>query len=148
MYITDEKLAYVITRYTFRECGHIEDIHAELKQLDMTDYSVVQDLVQEKLEDVWRNFPDKKPHTFPMKHKSKTELDEILKIGFVVMAKESHEWQPPVIIDEPLDTSFVEYMLRGRFKTACQNNERIDDAVIKEINIDVCNRVYTMIKSM
>ena len=76
---------------------------------------------------------------------SQEEQDYML--GFIFISRSIHEWIPAKSINEPICDDLAEYMLGGRFRAAGENGDQLDNDVIMQINIDVHNRVYTLIES-
>ncbi len=53
-------------------------------------------------------------------------------------------WNTPEVIDEIPGDDLVGYILNGEFKKHCQSGSSFgDDSLMKIINIDICNRIYT-----
>ena len=76
---------------------------------------------------------------------SQEEKDYML--GFAYYSRSFNEWLPAKAIKDLVVDDYAEYLLRGRFKSACENSEKLTDTIMKEINIDVHNRMFTLICS-
>ena len=61
--------------------------------------------------------------------------------------KESKIWDKPVLCEEPVSDDVVSYIMSGKLREACETELTLTDALMKEINIDVHNRVYTLIEN-
>ena len=148
--MSNKKIAYVLTVLAYRNVGIWEDYHAQKKILDMSVYYEMCHSVNEKLNILLPYMKYLRMDAGERLSKGSTlsqeEQDYIL--GFEFISMSSHEWLPAKTIDEPICDDLAEYMLDGRFKTACENGEQLDNNVIMQINIDVHNRVYTLIESV
>ena len=147
--MSNKKIAYVLTIFAYCNVDIWEDYHAQKKILDMSVYDEMYHFVNEKLSIF-----------LPYMKYLRMEVEEWLNQGstiskeehsnmfvFVLISRSNHEWIPARTVNEPICYDLTEYMLNGRFKAACENGEQLDNNVIKQINVDVHNRVYTLIES-
>ena len=78
--------------------------------------------------------------------KADAKLDDFL-LYMVMLSRSFEQWTAPKVIDKDIPKDLAEFIVRGRLKKACENGERLDDAVMQIINTDVNNRFYTLVKS-
>lgn len=147
--MSNKKIAYVLTVFAYREAGNWEDYHAQKRILDMSVY-----------DEMCRSVKVQLSIFLPYIKYLRMSVDEWLDqgstlsqeqqdymLGFVFISRSSHEWISAKTINEPIGDDLAEYMLEGRFKAACENGEQLNNDVIMQINIDVHNRVYTLIEN-
>lgn len=79
--------------------------------------------------------------------KKLTQQEQDYMLGFAYYGASIHEWQPAIKLDAPYGDDIAEYLLSGRFKQACSNGEILNNELMKQINIDVHNRMFTLIEN-
>lgn len=147
--MSNKKIAYVLTVFAYREAGNWEDYHAQKKILDMSVYDEMCRSVKEQLSIFlpYMKYLRMSVEDWLDQGSTLSQEEQDYMLGFVFISRSSHEWIPARTINEPIGDDLAEYMLGGRFKAACENGDQLDNDVIMQINIDVHNRVYTLIES-
>ena len=143
------KVAYVLTIVCYREIACWEQYHSEQRVLNMSIYEEMLSALKEKLAfflpfvKYMRMTPEE---WFAHEHELSSQQKELIEF-FIAYTRSMYEWEPAERI-EPLGTDDIaEYLLCGRCKEACANAEKLNNALMKEINIDVHNRMYTLIET-
>ncbi len=54
-------------------------------------------------------------------------------------------WNEPVFLQLDVPDDLAEFILEGEFVQHCKDNKRFDDTAMHKINIDICNRFYTLL---
>ena len=147
--MSNKKIAYVLTVFAYREAGNWENYHGQKKTLDTSVYNEMCRSVNEKLRIFlpYMKYLRMDVEEWLNQGSMLSQEEQDYMLGFVFISRSSHEWFPARTIDESICDDLAEYMLDGRFKAACENGEQLDNNVIMQINIDVHNRVYTLIES-
>ncbi len=147
--MSNKKIAYILTIFAYREVGIWENYHAQKKTLDMSVYDKMCRSVKEQLNVFlsYIKYLRMSAEEWLNQGSTLSQEEKDYMLGFVFISRSSHEWIPARTIKEPVGDDLTEYMLGGRFKTACENGDQLDNDVIMQINIDVHNRVYTLIEN-
>lgn len=127
-------LSGIYTVQTFRNLHIVEKQHSEGIACDTEFYNRV--LV--KLTEEYRKLND----AFNGKN---DEYFEMLEEGMKFCLSYFRKWQDPIKIRERMNCSIPEYVLHGRFKEICVNNEKLTEDNMMQCNIDIRNRYYTLI---
>ncbi len=145
--MSNKKIAYVLTVFAYREVGIWENYHAQKKILDMSVYDEMCSSVKKQLNIFlpYMKYMRMSVEEWLYQGSTLSQEKQDYMLGFI--SRSIHEWIPARTINEPICDDLAEYMLGGRFKTACENGDQLDNGVIMQINIDVHNRVYTLIES-
>lgn len=144
----NRKIAYILTLVCYREVECWEQYHIEHKKLDFDIYREMLSATRAKLglylpftqymrmsKDEW------------IAHEEKlTQQEQDYMLGFAYYGASVQEWQPAVKLDMPCGDDIAEYLLSGRLKQACENGEILNNELMKQINIDVHNRMFTLIE--
>lgn len=57
------------------------------------------------------------------------------------------QWDNPIELEEKITKNWAEYVLSGEFKKHCDGKTRFgNDSLTAEINKDICNRIYTILR--
>lgn len=147
--MSNKKIAYVLTVFAYREVENWENYHAQNKILDMSVYDEMCRSVKAQLNIFlpYMKYMRMSVEKWLNQGSTLSQEEQDYMLGFMFISRSIHEWIPAMAINEPICDDPTEYMLGGRFKTACENGDQLDNDVIMQINIDVHNRVYTLIES-
>ena len=148
-----QNLAAGMAHTIYRNTDIIEDSHS--KNLAMNDkfYSAVYKTVEKGIKQIQK-------YDYVIKALQEYSVQEITASCFSMPVSESKSinfatdlmfgimsgagWNTPEVIDEIPGEDLAEYILNGEFKKHCQSGSSFgDDALMKIINIDICNRIYT-----
>ena len=147
--MTNRKIAYVLTLICYREVDYWENAHSKQKALEMSDY-------YEMLIAVENNLNKYLPYLRYMRMSNEEWLEQEgritqeeydIMLGLVYYSRSLHLWNPALKISQPVGDNLAEYLLNGRLKAACDKEERLTDDLMMQINIDVHNRMFTLIES-
>ena len=151
--LTTEQLALHITHYVYRDTNIIENSHSSSATMDEDFYKAVHKVVA-------RNITyTKKFFKLVLTCNNQTELmqesnkfDPTTGFAFVhfigsLTSKVGTGWDKPVSLENVPKSNLASFILDGRFKENCDKNVVLTNNVMKEINKDVYNRVYTLFKN-
>lgn len=144
--ISDEAIAIILTYFIYRSEDYIEDSHTGSIVMNEEFYNNVYKIVKDNInmlinnKNVVKDYFSLKPNNIDMqKYK---EL--IMKLNF--SSYMVYNWNDPVIVKEEVDNDYAYFILNGAFKNNVKKKSVFNDTVMKEINIDICNRIYTILK--
>lgn len=145
--LSKRKIAYVLTLVCYREIDCWEQYHSEQIELDMCIYEEMLSAVREKLSFhlPFVKYMRMTAEEWLIQGEKLSQQEQELMLGFVFYSRSMNEWEPAKRIYAPKSNNFAEYLLCGRCKDACANGEKLNNALMKEINIDVHNRMFTLI---
>lgn len=145
---SDKKIAYILILVCYREIDYWEEKHSRQEQLDMSTYKQMLIYVQEKLDFYlpFVKYMRMSKEEWSSKGQNLSQEDRDYMLGFAYYSRSINEWLPAKLIKDPVVDDYAEYLLHGRFKSACENSEKLTDDLMKEINIDVHNRMFTLIR--
>ncbi len=146
--VPNQKLSYVIAKACYRDIDMWEERHSDSGKLDM---EIFYDMYKEINSKINEYIPFIKLLKLPKEEFDALEStistdDKYILWAFMLYSKESILWDKPVICDEPIAENEVAYIMNGKFRVACEKELKLTDALMKDINIDVNNRIYTLIK--
>ncbi len=144
----NRELAYTLTVACYRDNECWEERHVALGALDMDIYDQMLIQVQEKLDRFLPYVKYLRMDAFTLLSETATlpKKDQDILLGLKVYGMSSHTWQKAEKLTEPIGENMVTYLLNGRLKTACENGEILNNDLMKEINMDVHNRMFTLIE--
>ena len=144
--ITNERIAIILTHFIYRNETYVEDSHASNIIMNEEFYNKVYKIVKDNInllinnKNVVKDYFSLKPNNIDM-HKYE-EL--IMKLNF--SSYMGHNWNKPVMVKDEVDIDYASFILNGAFKNNVNKKSVFNDTVMKEINIDICNRIYTILK--
>ncbi len=141
------KVAYILTLVCYREVNCWEHYHTQQKVLNMSIYKEMLSAVKEKLAFYlpFVKYMRMSSEEWLVQGEKLSQKDQELMLGFVFYSRSIDEWEPAKRVHAPKSDNFAEYLLWGRFKEACANSEKLDNALMREINMDVHSRMFTLI---
>ena len=148
-FMSDRKIAYILTVICYREIDSWEEYHTQHKALDMSIYDEMLSAVRENLSKYlpFVRYLRMSKEEVAVEEKLMTQQEKDIMLGFVYYSRSIGEWQAAKKRNIPITGDAVEFLLNGRFRMACENAEKLDDALMEQINIDVHNRMYTLIET-
>ena len=146
--MSNRKIAYVLTLVCYREVDCWEHYHTEHKKLNMIIYDEMRLAVNNNLDFYlpFVKYMRMSKEEWLGQEKQLTQQEQDYMLGFAYYGASIHEWQPAVVLDDPCNDDIAEYLLSGRLKEACENGEILNNELMKQINIDVHNRMFTLIE--
>ena len=147
--IPNHKLSYVIAKACYRDIDIWEEKHSDSGRLDVELFYDMYDAIRSKLKEFIPCIKLLKlsKEEFEAMQNDISPDDKYNLWAFILYSRESKLWDKPVICDEPITGDEVSYMLNGKLREACEEELDLTDTLMKEINIDVNNRVYTLIEN-
>ena len=143
--MSNKKIAYVITVFAYCEVGNWENYYAQKKTLDMSVYDEMCHSVKKQLNIFlpYIKYLRMSVEEWLDQGSTLSQEEQDYMLSFIFISRSIHEWIPARTINEPIcdDLTLTEYMLGGRFESACEKGEQLDNDVIMQINIDVHNRI-------
>ena len=145
--LDERQSAYVLALNCYRNVECWENYHAKGAQLNMNIYD-------EMLVAVKREYDYFRPLYLYLRMDSAqlrsalnclTEAEQRELLFLFKMGRNNKCWDKAQRVSDPIGDDNIQFLLSGRLKSACENRECLDDKLMKEINIDVHNRMYTLI---
>lgn len=133
-------LAFVYTNLMYRNSDLLEKRHCTQIAFDHEFYAAMYSEVSVQFSHINRiladNMADKKPETD----------EEAMTLEYVANLIPSFQtWDSPKKVRDHFTGDLAEFVLHGRFKQACENHEVPTDVLMKELNIDVNDRFFTLL---
>ena len=150
MALTKREVAFAAARLVYRDTSCIEDAHSSGTPLDENSYKAVHDEVADRMD---RLLPLVKlmhmdNRAFAVLEGQLTEAERTTVRACRMVVRGINGWQPAVAVEKPVGDNLAAYLLEGSFKRACTKNAVLTQSLMKEINIDVHNRMYTIINEI
>lgn len=147
--MSNRKIAYILTLVCYREVECWEQYHTEHKKLDLCIYREMLFEIRTKLDFYlpFTKYMRMGKDEWIAHEKKLTQQEQDYMLGFAYYGASIYEWQPAIKLDAPYGDDIAEYLLSGRFKQACSNGEILNNELMKQINIDVHNRMFTLIEN-
>lgn len=54
-------------------------------------------------------------------------------------------WDAPIQLENVNKNNLADFLLEGKFKEHCHKNSQLNDSIMKQLNKDIYNRVYTLL---
>lgn len=147
--LPNRRIAYILTRICYREAKCWEDYHSQKVKLDMHIYEEMLSTVKLNLlfylqfvkymrmsKEEWLSIVKELPQ----------QVQDIM-LAILLYSSGFFEWEPAEKLNEQIPKDITTFLLCGRLKLACENGEVLDNSLMKQINIDVHNRMFTLIKN-
>ena len=147
--LPNRRIAYILTRICYREAKCWEDYHSQKVKLDMHIYEEMLSTVKLNLlfylqfvkymrmsKEEWLSIVKELPQ----------QVQDIM-LAILLYSSGFFEWKPAEKLNEQIPKDITTFLLCGRLKLACENGEVLDNSLMKQINIDVHNRMFTLIKN-
>ena len=146
--IPNHKLSYVIAKACYRDIDVWEERHSASGNLDLELYNDMYGMISSKLREYIPCIKLLKltKEEFDALEGTISTDDKYKLWAFILYSKESKIWDKPVLCEEPVSDDVVSYIMSGKLREACETELKLTDALMEEINIDVHNRVYTLIE--
>lgn len=133
-------LAFTYANLMYRNTDILENRHCAQLDFDTEFYAIMYAEVSKQFSEKYRiltdNMAGKKPETD----------EEVMVLEYASEIIHSYQtWDPPKKVRDRFTGDVAEFVLRGRFKQACENHEVPNDALMKELNIDVNDRFFTLL---
>ena len=152
-----ESLAIGLSHAIYRNTDFIENSHANNALMDKCFYDNAYKVLANGIADM-------KKYWTGIKILCKFSENEIAKIMFEIPIRMNKmadyignvafgivcgsKWDKPVELKEKVTKNWAEYVLAGEFKKNCDGKNHFgNDALMAEINKDICNRIYTILRS-
>ncbi len=135
-------LAYIVTNACYRNLDVVEDSHAGKSiKCEHAFYKKVYFACSEKLDEWIPRLSNE------LKYMSKYKKCNDIEAGFLLMdgIQMYEKWEIPKKIKADFKDDIALFMLDGEFKKACDEGWIFDDHSMKIINVDINNRVFTLI---
>lgn len=145
--LPNRRIAYILTRICYREAKCWEDYHSQEVKLDMHIYEEMLSTVKLNLlfylqfvkymrmsKEEWLSIVKELPQ----------QVQDIM-LAILLYSSGFFEWEPAEKLNEQIPKDITTFLLCGRLKLACENGEILDNSLMKQINIDVHNRMFTLI---
>ena len=154
-YGKDENLAISFTMRMFRDTI-IEDFHSECVKMDMDFYydscDYLDGLIKnvKKCKKVIAIYYENDTYKKYMEKKNNNELsgmEQTFYRDIFYYIKHNSWWDCPELIPNSKPSFSANYIYGGKFLEQCQRGSKLNDTVMNELNHDICNRFYTLIKS-
>lgn len=149
---TERQLANCYTHYIYRNTI-IEKFHTERRCLNSILYKKMYRVVYNRVKKV--NKYSKYLYLLDCGENMSQELDKIPEdsvMSVIRFIKDivfnsymGHNWDEAEALDELPDNGIASFILSGKFKECCNNNEKLSDQTMYYINKDIHNRIYTLI---
>ena len=133
-------LAYALTRVSYRDTEALEDYHSISGQLNMDFYSKMLQVVQAGYEK-YIGLTVSALHDDKPKNQESQDFEYWLKALLLGM----NQWLPAQTVRDRFSGTVAEYVLSGEFLSACTQGKKLNDELMKRLNIDVHNRFYTLV---
>ena len=151
-----ESLAIGLSHTIYINTDFIENSHAKVALMDDRFYDDVYSVVAAGIEDMKR-------YWFGLENLCQFSISEIANTMFATpigMYKNAEyistvifgilcgsQWDSPIELEEEITNNWAEYVLSGEFKKHCDGKTHFgDDALMAEINKDIYNRIYTILR--
>ena len=145
--LNERQSAYVLTLNCYRnvDCG--ENYHSKCTQLNMGIYNEMLVAVKREYEYFHPLYLYLRMDSAQLRSALRriTEAEQNELFFLFKMGRNNKCWDKAQSVSGPICNNNIEFLLSGRLKSACENGECLDDKLMKEINIDVHNRMYTLI---
>ena len=133
-------LAFTYANLMYRNTDALENRHCAQQAFDMEFYSAMYSEVSKQFAEKYRILTDNMAGKKPESEK------ELMVLEYVSEIIHSYQtWEPPKKVRDRFNGDIAEFVMRGRFKQACENHEVPTDALMKELNIDVNDRFFTLL---
>ena len=124
-----KRIAIVLYEYFIREC--LEQYHCLNLEMDEALYKNV----LKKTQTVIKNY-----------NNSKARREVIVTLATEFYAEQYKQYDEPQDLKVVVRTKFAEFVVSGKLKEACSKGIKLgSQKIIKEINVDMINRIYTLI---
>ena len=124
-----KRIAIVLYEYFIREC--LEQYHCLNLEMDESLYTCV----LKKTQTVIKNY-----------NNSTAARETIAKLATDFYAEQYKQYDEPQDLKVVVRTKFAEFVVSGKLKEACSKGIKLgSQKIIKEINVDMINRIYTLI---
>ena len=124
-----KRIAIVLYEYFIREC--LEKYHCFNLEMD----EVLYKNVLKKTQTVIKNY-----------NNSKARREVIVTLATEFYAEQYKQYDEPQDLKVVVRTKFAEFVVSGKLKEACSKGIKLgSQKIIKEINVDMINRIYTLI---
>ena len=149
-FISFENMAIGLVHQVYRNTD-VENYHSEDRVMNEKLYEDVYNIVDEQMKVVLDNLV--------VINVLVGEIDEevlyvVNKYGYDEEFDKSLEWnlnmgklwnKPKLLNLSPVDDDYTKFLLDGEFKKNCNGKNTLDDKMMKKINIDITNRMYTLL---
>lgn len=151
--ISTQNLSVAIAHYVYRNT-RIEDFHSEDAIMNASLYALMHDIVESKIACVRRFLPLLRSIETPeawneaaAKLHSAEAAKEFACFSAEVLFKMNSNagWDAAKETEQPKDEALADYILGGAFVQGCREGWHLTDDVMRRINRDINDRVYTLL---
>ncbi|MBR4907644.1 MAG: hypothetical protein IKZ43_01330 [Acidaminococcaceae bacterium] len=142
----DKVAAHTLTRYCWRDLDVVENYHAgEPKPCNPVFYDAVYKAMSKRISDWLPRYI--KEMTYQNSCCATASIaDKEVDATATWYFRQYGEWDSPKKVRDHYKGNITEFLLRGEFLKACRDGTLLDDITMCNLNHDIHNRMYTLLR--